>query len=155
MKQHPVSIDGAFVTLTLAELAKTIGAEVAGDATLPISGAATLEEADAAQVSFLSNPRYEKQLQTTQAGAVIVAANVVCDRLNLLKTSDPYLAFAKAVIALHGHRAHPHDGVHPRAFGDAAASVGKGSVLYPGVYVGPRAKLGSDCILYPNAVVYD
>jgi UDP-3-O-[3-hydroxymyristoyl] glucosamine N-acyltransferase len=28
-------------------------------------------------------------------------------------------------------------------------------VLYPGVFVGPRARVGRDCILYPNVVVYD
>jgi len=28
-------------------------------------------------------------------------------------------------------------------------------VIYPGVYVGPGTKIGRDCILYPNAVVYD
>jgi UDP-3-O-[3-hydroxymyristoyl] glucosamine N-acyltransferase len=155
MKQHPVSIDGAIVAMTLAELAKEIGAEITGDGAAPISAAATLEEAGPTQISFLSNPRYEKLLQTTRAGAVIVAANVVCDRLNLLKTSDPYLAFARAVIALHGHRVHPHGGVHPRALVDETAIVGEGSVVYPGAFVGPRARIGRDCILYPNAVIYD
>jgi UDP-3-O-[3-hydroxymyristoyl] glucosamine N-acyltransferase len=28
-------------------------------------------------------------------------------------------------------------------------------VLYPGVYVGPGAKIGRDCVLHPNVVVYD
>jgi UDP-3-O-[3-hydroxymyristoyl] glucosamine N-acyltransferase len=38
---------------------------------------------------------------------------------------------------------------------DRTASLGEGCVLYPGAYVGPRARLGRECILYPNAVVYD
>jgi UDP-3-O-[3-hydroxymyristoyl] glucosamine N-acyltransferase len=59
------------------------------------------------------------------------------------------------VIALHGHRRHPHAGIHPRAAVDSSAVVGEGSVLYPGVYVGPRAVIGRDCILYPNVVIYD
>jgi UDP-3-O-[3-hydroxymyristoyl] glucosamine N-acyltransferase len=28
-------------------------------------------------------------------------------------------------------------------------------VLYPGAYVGPQARLGAECVLFPNAVVYD
>jgi UDP-3-O-[3-hydroxymyristoyl] glucosamine N-acyltransferase len=143
------------VTLTLAQLAEEIGAELIGDRSMRIFGAATLEEADATQVSFLANSQYEKQLQTTRAGAVIVGNNVSRDGLNLLKALDPYLAFARAVVALHGHRNHPHRGIHPQAFVDATAGVGEGSVLYPGVFVGPRARIGRDCILYPNAVVYD
>ena len=75
--------------------------------------------------------------------------------LALLKARDPYYAFMRAVVALHGHRAHPHAGVHPRAHVDPTATVGAGSVLYPGAFVGPRATVGRDCILYPNAVVYD
>jgi len=143
------------VTLTLAELAERIGAEVVGDSTVRVSGAATLEEAQATHVSFMANPKYEKQLVTTRAGAVVVARAVVCERLNLLKAADPYLAFQKAVVALHGHRVHPHRGVHGQAIVDPTASVAEGTILYPGVYVGPRVKIGRDCILYPNIVIYD
>jgi len=141
--------------MTLAQLAETIGAQIVGDASVQVGAASTLDDATADHVSFLSNPQYEKKLATTRAGAVIVARNITCERLNLLKAPDPYLAFAKAVIALHGHRAHPHSGIHPRAFVEPTATVGEGSVLYPGVYVGPRVRVGRDCILYPNAVIYD
>ena len=143
------------MTLTLSELAKTIGAQLKGDPTLHVTGAAPLEDAGPQQVSFLSNPKYEKQLQTTQAAAVIVANGTQCDRLNLLHTSDPYFSFAKAVIALHGHRSHPFAGVHPKATVDESADIGEGTIVYPGAYVGPRVKVGRDCILYANAVIYE
>jgi len=141
--------------MTLGELAEQIGAVVVGDRTHKIAGVATLEEAGPDQLSFLSNPVYEKQLATTKAGGVIVASGVSSDRLNLLKTNDPYLAFAKAVIALHGYRRHPHSGEHRLAFVDPTAQIGQRTVLYPGVYVGPRVKIGHDCIVYPNAVIYE
>ncbi len=141
--------------LTLAELAGKIWAEVVGDGSAQVEAAATLEDAGAGDVSFLANPKYEKMLETTGAGAVIVARGIKCDRLNLLKSADPYLSFAKAVVALHGHRVHPHEGIHPRAFVEATATIGAGTIVYPGVYVGARAKVGKDCILYPNAVIYD
>lgn len=143
------------MTLTLAQLAERIGAEIVGDPTVQIAAAATLDDAGPEHVSFLNNPQYEKKLASTRAGAVIVARKIVCERLNLLKAADPYLAFTNAVIALHGHRAHPHSGIHPRAFVEPTATVGEGSVLYPGVYVGPRARIGRDCIVYPNVVIYD
>jgi UDP-3-O-[3-hydroxymyristoyl] glucosamine N-acyltransferase len=143
------------VTITLGQLAEKIGAELVGDSSAVIESASTLDDAGPAQVSFLSNPRYAKQLDTTNAGAVIVAKNVESSRLNLLKTLDPYLAFCKAVVALHGHRRHPHTGVHPLAFVEPTATIGEGSVLYPGVYVGSQVKIGRDCVLYANAVIYD
>jgi UDP-3-O-[3-hydroxymyristoyl] glucosamine N-acyltransferase len=73
----------------------------------------------------------------------------------LLKTADPYFAFMKAVMKLHGHRKHPHSGVHGDAHVDTTATIGEGTVIYPGAYVGPKVKVGRDCIIYPNAVIYD
>jgi UDP-3-O-[3-hydroxymyristoyl] glucosamine N-acyltransferase len=141
--------------MTLKELAAAIGAEVSGDGSLSVESVAGLEDAGPGQISFLSNPKYAKQLETTAASAVIVAPGVTSDRVTLLKAKDPYYAFAQVVVTLHGHRKHPHAGIHPKAHVDPAATVGEGSVLYPGVYVGPRARVGRDCILYPNVVVYD
>ena len=144
------------MTITLRELAAEIGAEVSGgDPDLPVSSVATLEDASPGQVTFLSNAKYAKLLETTRASAVIVAPPVASKRVALLKASNPYYAFARAVVKLHGYRRHPHAGIHPAAHVDPTASVGEGTVLYPGVYVGPRARVGRDCILYPNVVVYD
>jgi UDP-3-O-[3-hydroxymyristoyl] glucosamine N-acyltransferase len=141
--------------MRLAELAKQIEAELVGDGLIDITSASTLEEGRAGQVAFLSNPKYARQIETTDASAVIVAQRVSSNRVALLRSSDPYYAFCRAVELLHGHRKHPHQGIHPDAHIDSTATVRTGTVAYPGVYVGPRAKVGRDCILYPNAVVYD
>ena len=141
--------------LTVAQLAKQIGAVVVGDGAARIWSAQTLEAAGPEQISFLSNPKYEKLLKSTGAAAVIVGNSVRSNRVTLLRTADPYYAFMQAVVILHGHRRHPHRGIHRHAHIDATATIGKGTTIYPGVYVGPRARIGVDCILYPNAVVYD
>src|SRR5581483_4229566 len=101
--------------MTLKELAAAVGAEVGGggDAEGRVNSVATLEEARPGQVSFLSNARYVRLLETTRASAVIVARGVRSDRVALLHTADPYFAFLQAVVALHGHRKHPHEGIHP------------------------------------------
>lgn len=141
--------------LTLKELAKAIGAELSGQPDIAITSAGTLEEAREGQVSFLSNPKYAKQLETTHASAVVVSPGVASDRIALLKTRDPYYAFTQAVVLLHGHRKHPHEGIHPRAHIEPTATIGEGTIVYPGVYVGARTKIGRDCILYPNVVIYE
>jgi len=143
------------VATTLKQLAERIGAELVGDGNVLVESASTLEDATAGQVSFLSNPKYEKQLETTNASAVIVGPGVSSSRLTLLKAKDPYYAFAQAVVMLHGYRKHPHEGVSPAAHIDPSATIGEGTVVYPGVYVGPNTKIGRDCILYPNVVVYE
>src|SRR4051812_16940185 len=107
--------------MTVTELAKAIGAEVGGggDGSASILSVATLEEAQPGQVSFLSNVKYAAQVQTTRASAVIVAPSVRdVKNTALLKTADPYYGFMRAVELLHGHRKHPHAGVHPAAHVD-------------------------------------
>jgi UDP-3-O-[3-hydroxymyristoyl] glucosamine N-acyltransferase len=94
-------------------------------------------------------------LGTTGAAAVIASKTTRSNRVTILRCDDPYFAFMQAMVLLHGHRKHPHAGVHPLAHVDPSAKIGRGCVLYPGAYVGPGASLGNDCILYPNAVVYD
>jgi UDP-3-O-[3-hydroxymyristoyl] glucosamine N-acyltransferase len=144
------------VPLTLSELAARIGAETLGDPALILHSAATLEDAEIGQVTFLSNAKYFKQLETTRASAAIVAPSVTTgSRVALLRAKDPYFAFREAVVALHGFRKHPHQGIHPDAHVDPTATVGQGSILYPGVFIGPRAKVGRDCVLFPNVVIYD
>ena len=142
--------------MTVEELAREIGAEVVGDGSQQVTSASTLEEAEAGQVSFLANAKYARQLETTGATAVVVAPSVVpAKHITLLKSADPYYAFMKAIVKLHGHRKHPHEGVHKAAHVDKTASIGEGTVVYPGAYIGPRVKVGRDCVIYPNVTIYE
>jgi UDP-3-O-[3-hydroxymyristoyl] glucosamine N-acyltransferase len=64
----------AFTLSGLAEFVTQQGMTCAaeGDVNRPISGVATLDDAGPDDISFLANVKYEKALQTTNAGAVIV-----------------------------------------------------------------------------------
>jgi UDP-3-O-[3-hydroxymyristoyl] glucosamine N-acyltransferase len=143
------------MTISLSQLAEKIGAVVVGDGTAVVSSISSLEDAGPGQLSFLSNPKYERLLNTTRAAAVIASKATRSERVTILRCDDPYFAFMQAMVLLHGHRKHPHAGVHPQAHVDPTAKLGEGCVIYPGAYVGPRAVLGRECVLYPNAVVYD
>jgi len=142
--------------MTVETLAELIGAQIVGDGGAELSSVNTLEDATAGQVSFLSNVKYTAQLNTTKASAVIVSPKVEpIARLTLLRAADPYYALMQTIVALHGHRKHPIDGVHPDAHIDPTATIGQRTIVYPGAYIGPRTKIGNDCVLYPNATIYD
>lgn len=143
------------MAVSLKSLAQQVRAELIGDGDIEIHSVNTLEEAKPGQISFLANPKYVKQLETTQASAVIVASSVKFDRLPLLKSKEPYYAFTQAVVALHGYRKHPFQGIHADAHIDPSATIGEGTIIYPGVFIGPRVKIGRDCVLHPNVVVYE
>src|ERR1700675_2173770 len=126
--------------MRLDELAKRIDAQlVGGDGSIEISSIAPIDRATPGQVAFLSNPKYTRELETTKASAVIVSTKAQANHVPLLKTADPYYAFRQAVIAMHGYRRHPHDGIHPSAHVESTARIGKGTVIYPGAYVGSNS----------------
>jgi UDP-3-O-[3-hydroxymyristoyl] glucosamine N-acyltransferase len=141
--------------MRLSELAAQIEAELVGDGDVEIHSIVPLEEAGPGQVSFLSNTKYGREFAETRASAVIVGKDVKSDRVALLRCEDSYYAFARAMVLLHGQRRHPHAGVHGGAQVDRSAVIGENTVVYPGAFVGPRVRVGRDCILYPNVVIYD
>ncbi len=157
---------------TLQDLADHVGGRVVGDPSLRINEASTLDKAGPEEITFLSNPKYEPQVKTTKASAVIVAKELDSPAA-LLVVEDPYYAFMQIVVLLHGHRDHPQVGISPQAQIDSTAllgpdchinqgvticqnvKMGKNCYIYPGVFIGPHAEIGDGCIFYPNVVIYD
>ncbi len=158
------------MTFTLSQLATELGVACKGDGELVITGVAPLDTASEGDISFLSNPKYLAQLDTTRASAVIVAPGVEREGLALLVGDNPYYIFARA-LTLFNPPAHPSRGVSPGAFisqeafvSDSAtvmagatietgATVGDNCVVYPGAYIGADVSVGRDCLLYPNVTV--
>ncbi len=158
---------------TLGELAEYVGGHVQGDVHVIIKSASTLGHAEPGDISFLTNRKYEKQLQTTKASAVIVGKDTVYSTVPLLVAEDPYYAFMQIMVLLHGHRKHKKVGISPNAsISDSAkigsechindfvtiadgTSIGDGCIIYPGAYVGENVQIGNDSIIYANVVIYD
>ncbi len=158
---------------TLGELAKYVDGQVCGDPNVIITSASTLARAGDGDISFLTNRKYEKQMQTTKASAVIVGKQMPAASLPLLVAEDPYYAFMQIMVLLHGHRKHKKVEISKRAsISDSAkigadchihdfatiadgARIGDGCIIYPGVYVGQGVQIGNDSIIYPNVTIYD
>ncbi len=158
---------------TLGELAEFVDGQVCGDPNVIIKSASTLGRADKGDISFLTNRKYEKQLRTTKASAVIVGKETPAAAVPLLIADDPYYAFMQIMVLLHGHRKHKKIGISPKAsISDSAkigvdchihdfatisddANVKDGCVIYPGVFIGKGVQIGNNSIIYPNVVIYD
>jgi UDP-3-O-[3-hydroxymyristoyl] glucosamine N-acyltransferase len=167
--------------MTVEELALAVGGAVIGDGTREITSCATLSHATPQQVSFLHNPKYHKQLETTNAGCVILAAGTTTTirraegaaPLTAVEVKDPYYAWQQTVVRLHGHRQHPAVGISPQASIHPTAKIGAGANIHPFAVIGEHvtvgdnaniyphvtlmknASLGDDCTLYVGVTVYD
>ncbi|VAW09977.1 UDP-3-O-[3-hydroxymyristoyl] glucosamine N-acyltransferase [hydrothermal vent metagenome] len=147
---------------TLAEIAKLIGAEIAGDADpdMALADVASIAGAGAGEITFFHDRRYLGALKTTAAGAVVLAENMrqhVPQSVAVLVTNMPELAFARIIGAFYPSAVRPGTGlggvdftggqVHP------SARVEDGVVLSPGALIGPGAQIGAGTEIGPNAVI--
>jgi UDP-3-O-[3-hydroxymyristoyl] glucosamine N-acyltransferase len=157
---------------TLAELANLVGGQVAGDQLLEVTGIASLEEAREGEITFLGELKNLPRLEKTKAAAAIVPLSLPAFSKPVIRTPNPYLAYAK-IQTFFTHQPYHPKGVDPRAYLGRDANIGQEvsiypfvfigdgcligdrAVLYPGVYVGEAAQIGEESILYPNVVVMD
>ena len=84
------------VSYRLSEIAARLGGRIVGPAETCVSQVATLENAQADQISFLSNSKYRAKLARTRAGAVILGeADAGETELPRIISDNPYAYFAK------------------------------------------------------------
>jgi len=156
---------------TLGELAAELGGVVVGDASVVIRGVAGIREALPGDVTFLANARYDAYLEETRASAVICSRGTRATRVPLVQVDNPYVAFQRAVLVFRPDPYRPPPGIHPTAVIAADASIGREvsigpwCVIEPGAvigdraivmaqcYVGARAAIREDTLLYPHVTV--
>ncbi|HSV34660.1 MAG TPA: UDP-3-O-(3-hydroxymyristoyl)glucosamine N-acyltransferase [Ramlibacter sp.] len=161
--------------LRLASIVGELGGELCGDPQRVIEGLASLEAATPAQLSFLSNPRYQQQLATSRAACVIVAPamrEAALARGDCIVADDPYLYFARLTQLWKRQRGgstgplvHPTAVIDPQAVIDPTARIGPmcviergarigaGTVLKSRVTVAEDCVIGDRCLLHPGVVI--
>jgi UDP-3-O-[3-hydroxymyristoyl] glucosamine N-acyltransferase len=163
------------VALRLGAIVEALGGELQGDPELNIARLAPLQSAGPDGLSFLSHPRYLKELATSRAGCVIVSPAVreqAAARGAFIVAPDPYLYFARLTqLWKRAHakpataRIHPTAVIDPEANVDPTAHIGALCVIERGARIGAdtvlksRVTIGEDCVigarclLHPGVVV--
>ncbi len=150
--------------MNLQEIALFLGCEGVASS-LEITGMNTLSDASAGEISFLSDSKYEKELSTTKASAVILPhskAHLLPEGVIALVSEEPYMSvallskqFAKPIVS---SEISPIIGegtkLYPSAHIENGAKIGSNCTIMSGVYVGAEAVIGDDVHLYPNVTIY-
>jgi UDP-3-O-[3-hydroxymyristoyl] glucosamine N-acyltransferase len=118
-----------------------------------ITSVAAIENAALGQLTFVSNPKYNNAAKTTQASAVIVSENFPTLSTGMLRTRNPYLAWAKAVELFY-RPPHYAPGVHSTAAIHHTAKVGKHAHIGPYVVIDEDAVIGDNAVLLAHVVIY-
>jgi UDP-3-O-[3-hydroxymyristoyl] glucosamine N-acyltransferase len=140
--------------MKLADIAKALDARIENAApTTEITGVSGIEEAESGQLTFVSNPKYNAAAKTTKAAVVIVPEIFPAIPTGMLRSKNPYLAWAKAIELFYQPPKYA-PGVHPTAVIHKSAKIGKNAHLGPYVVVDEDAVIGDNAILLAHTVIY-
>ena len=140
-------------SLRLRELAEQFNLKLKGAGNTLIDGIGTLTDATGTQLSFLSNPAYRDQLNTTGAGAVIVSEKDAeyCP-VNALIADDPYVSYARIAQRFDPRRP-ISPGLHSSASIDPTAIIGRDVYIGVNVVIGPGCEIEDACSIGPGCVL--
>jgi len=160
---------------TVAQIAQLLGGEVKGDPNLKINKLAKIQEGDLESLTFLSNPKYEQFVYSTEAGAIIVSkefqprAEV---KATMILVDDPYTSFSTlleeyqrisnfGVIGIEepcytGQNSTQGNGIYRGAFSYVGKNckIGNNVKIYPHVFIGDNVSIGDNTILHAGVKIY-
>lgn len=159
---------------TLEELAKLTASSVQGNKDCLLKGVASLNDAGSGDVSFVSNTKYRKLLNSCGASAVILPPSLAKNyEGNALVNNDPYLTFAKTVKLFHSTKVdidltkiHPSASIAKSARIDNSVVISAnvvidenvtlkaGVTIGAGSYIGENTFIERGTLLYSNVTIY-
>ncbi|MGB0846438.1 MAG: UDP-3-O-(3-hydroxymyristoyl)glucosamine N-acyltransferase [Thiolinea sp.] len=159
---------GAF---TLQELAASTGTTIKGNPARQIHSVASVEQAGAADISFIRDKKYAQYLETSAAGALILTGELAeTYQGDCLISTNPYLTYARVVTLLYP-RPEPAPGIDasaviaddailgegvcigPQVVIEAGVEIGAGSVIMAGCVIGAHSTIGQDNYFHANATL--
>lgn len=156
--------------VTLAALAGLLSGTLEGEGETVITGLAPVDEAQAGDLTFLTERKLTARLAASQATAVLLPPDIPTDR-PAIRVADPYLSFIQLLEQVYP-TALPAWGIDPRAVVapdvvmGARVQIGPYAVLgrgvrlgddvliYPGTYIGDECEIGTGSILYAHVSLY-
>lgn len=157
--------------LTIGDILDLVGGAFGGDRSMRIEAVRTLADAGPNDLSFLGNPKYASEVESSRAGAILVSAKLESSAPRFVRVPDPYVALAKILACWFEPGIHPsgvsrlafvspgarigHDaGIGPFAVIGDGVVIGDGAKIHDGVSIGEGSEIGEGTIVYPRAVLY-
>jgi UDP-3-O-[3-hydroxymyristoyl] glucosamine N-acyltransferase len=130
-------------------LAEFTGAVLVGNKDQEATGINEIHKVTAGDISFVDFEKYYNKCLNSAATIIIINKEVDCPAgKTLLVTADPFSAYVKIV-----NRFRPFEPA-TKMISDSA-TIGAGTHLQPGVFVGNHVTIGQNCLIHPNVTIYD
>ncbi len=143
---------------TAAQIAMMINGKVEGNADAAVGSFGKIEEAQAGQLSFLANPKYEEYLYSTRASIIIINEAQELKQpigATLIRVPDAYSAFATLLDKYQQIQRQQLSGIQQPVYIAATAKTGDNVFIGAFAYLGENVILGNGVKVYPNVFLGD
>ncbi|MCJ8164418.1 UDP-3-O-(3-hydroxymyristoyl)glucosamine N-acyltransferase [Pontibacter sp. E15-1] len=143
---------------TVQQIADLLQGTVEGDNQIKVSTLAKIEEAQAGALAFLSNPKYEPFLYSTQGSAVIVSDKLEVKKpvsAALIRVSDPYSSFSTLLHYYHTALLASKTGVEEPCHMGAESQIGENHYRGAFSYIGNNCRIGQNVRIFPQVYIGD
>jgi UDP-3-O-[3-hydroxymyristoyl] glucosamine N-acyltransferase len=142
---------------TAHQLSLMLNGTVEGDPSVAVNGLAKIEEARVGSLTFLSNPKYEQYLYTTNASVVIVNNDQALAqpvKATLIRVPNAYSAIT-VLLERYSTIKLDKSGIEQPCFIHPTAIIGENAYIGAFAYIGPNVKMGNNCKIYPDCFIAD
>ena len=142
---------------TAKVIADFLRGEIVGNPDVKVNNVAKIEEAQPGTLAFLSNPKYNNYLYTTQASIVLINNDFKIEKEvkpTLIKVPNAYEAFA-SLLQLTQQGKTQKTGIEERSMVSASAKLGENVYVGSFAYIGENVKIEKNTRIYPHTYVGD
>ncbi len=139
------------------QIAEILGGQIEGNSEQEVYKLSKIEEGKEGSLTFLSNPKYNHYLYTTEASVTIVNENFQLESnvsTTLIRVKDPYKSFSK-LLEFYNEVKNNKNGRETPHYISSTASIGKEEYIGAFSYIGENVTIGENVKIYPNCYIGD
>ena len=143
---------------TAAQIAMLINGKTEGDAAVQVASFGKIEEAEAGQLAFLANPKYEDYLYSTAASVIIINETQELKqpvKATLIRVPDAYSAFATLLAKYQEIASQQMVGIQQPCYIAKTAVLGEQVFIAALAYLGENVVLGNNVKIFPHVFLGD
>jgi UDP-3-O-[3-hydroxymyristoyl] glucosamine N-acyltransferase len=142
---------------TAQQIATILEGEVFGNPNEEVFKLSKIEEGEKGSLTFLSNPKYQPYLYTTNASIAIVNSTFQPEKelkITLIKVENAYKSFSK-LLEFYNEVKNNKTGREVPNFISNTATIGENEYIGAFTYIGENVKIGNNVKIYPNCFIGD
>ena len=142
---------------TAQQIADILEGDVVGNPEEEVSKLSKIEEGGKGSLTFLSNPKYNPYLYTTNASIAIVNKSFVPEKevtTTLIKVDNAYKSFSK-LLEFYNEVKNNKSGIEQPSFISESSKIGNNEYIGAFTYIGENVVIGDNVKIYPNCYIGD